>query len=328
MTIPENPQQVGESRTCSGYFRSSHHDPWLTFKDENRTDVEQDGILLCGFRQDAILPYGYFRGREENRMTILIGTSGFSYKDWVGPVYPQDLPKQEWLTHYAGEFRTNELNFSYYRIPNARTLGQMADKVPEGFLFSLKAYQGITHERKDPEPQIAQFKAALTPLIDAKKFACVLAQFPHSFHDTPANRDYLKRVRDGFVDLPVVVEFRSREWINEEIFDELRALDFGFCCVDQPRFKSLVPPVAVATGPVAYVRFHGRNYAKWWKHDEAWERYDYSYSDDELQEWLPKIEQLDEESPLTLVYMNNHWQGQAVNTARQLKTLMESKTGE
>jgi len=256
-------------------------------------------------------------------MSVLIGTSGFSYKDWVGPVYPADLPQQEWLAHYGSEFPTCELNFSYYRIPEVRTLGRMAEKVPEGFLFAIKAYQGITHKREEPEPFMQQFTAALAPLIDAKKFACVLAQFPHSFHANQSNRDYLKRVREGFADLPVVVEFRSREWISERTFDELRELDFGFCCVDQPRFKSLVPPVAVATGPVAYVRFHGRNYDKWWRHDEAWERYDYTYSDEELEEWLPKIRGLDEESPLTLVYMNNHWQGQAVGTARQLKMLIE-----
>jgi uncharacterized protein YecE (DUF72 family) len=67
------------------------------------------------------------------------------------------------------------------------------------------------------------------------------------------------------------------------------------------------------------------HFQKWWQHREAWERYDYSYSDEELEEWLPKIRQLDEESPLTLVYMNNHWQGQAVGTARQLKMLMEER---
>ena len=261
-------------------------------------------------------------------MTVLIGTSGFSYKDWVGPVYPEGLPKQEWLSYYATEFRTNELNFSYYRIPAARTLDQMAAKTPEGFLFAIKAYKGITHEREDPEPQMKQFTAALAPLIEAEKFACVLAQFPHSFHANQANRDYLRRVREGFGDLPVVVEFRSRDWIDERTYDELRDLNFGFCCVDQPRFKNLVPPVAVATGPVAYVRFHGRNRQKWWQHSEAWERYDYSYSDEELQEWLPKINQLDGESPLTLVYMNNHWQGQAVGTARQLKMLMEEDKAE
>ena len=256
-------------------------------------------------------------------MKVLVGTSGFSYKDWVGPVYPEGLPKQEWLSFYADEFPTCELNFSYYRIPDSRTLDRMAAKVPEGFLFSVKAFRGITHEREDPEPQMDEFKAALAPLIDVNKFACVLAQFPHSFHASQANRDYLKRVREGFSDLPVVVEFRSREWIDERTFDELRALELGFCCVDQPRFKSLIPPVAVATGPVAYIRFHGRNYKKWWRHDEAWERYDYSYSDEELMEWVPKIRQLDAEAPLTLVYMNNHWQGQAVSTARQLRTLME-----
>ncbi|MBU0704761.1 MAG: DUF72 domain-containing protein, partial [Chloroflexi bacterium] len=210
-------------------------------------------------------------------MTVLIGTSGFSYKDWVGPVYPKGLPKPEWLPFYAHQFPTCELNFSYYRIPPARTLEQMAAKVPEGFLFTVKAYKGITHEREEPEPQMEQFAAALAPLIEAEKFACVLAQFPYSFHANQANRDYIKRVREGFEGLPVVVEFRSRDWINERTFDELRALDLGFCCVDQPRFENLVPPVAIATGPVAYVRFHGRNRAKWWQHDEAWERYDYTY---------------------------------------------------
>ncbi|HDQ71198.1 MAG TPA: DUF72 domain-containing protein [Chloroflexi bacterium] len=259
-------------------------------------------------------------------MTLLIGTSGFSYKDWVGPVYPEGLPKGEWLPYYAAEFPTCELNFSYYRIPSAKTLAQIGAKVPEGFLFSIKAFRGITHEREEPQPQIAQFTQALEPLIEAKQFACVLLQFPYSFHANPANREYLKQVREGFGDLPAVLEFRSKEWISGQTFDELRALNLGFCCVDQPRFDKLVPPVAVATAPVAYVRFHGRNRAKWWRHDEAWERYDYAYRDEELAEWVPKIEQLDDRAQLTLVYMNNHWQGQAVGAARQLKKLMEEKS--
>jgi uncharacterized protein YecE (DUF72 family) len=256
-------------------------------------------------------------------MTVLIGTSGFSYKDWVGPFYPDGLPKPAWLSFYASHFPTCELNFSYYRIPDAQTLQRMAVKVPDGFLFSLKAYKGITHEREEPMPQMKQLSSAVEPLVDAGKLACVLAQFPHSFHADDANRAYLARVREGLADLPVVVEFRSREWITEETFEQLRSLNLGYCCVDQPRFKSLVPPVAEATGPVAYVRFHGRNYDKWWKHDEAWERYDYTYSDEELAEWVPRIRELDAAAPLTLVYMNNHWQGQAVGTANQLKMLLK-----
>jgi len=111
--------------------------------------------------------------------------------------------------------------------------------------------------------------------------------------------------------------------VSEHIFAELRALNLGFCCVDQPRFSNLIPPIAVVTGPIAYVRFHGRNREKWWQHEEAWERYDYAYSDEELMEWVPKIRQLDAEASLTLVYMNNHWRGQAVGTARQLRSLLE-----
>jgi uncharacterized protein YecE (DUF72 family) len=256
-------------------------------------------------------------------MTVLIGTSGFSFDDWVGPVYPEDLPKREWLSFYAQEFSTCELNFSYYRIPDAKTLSQIAAKVPAEFLFSIKAFRGITHERENPEPLMKQFREALSPLIEQEKFACVLAQFPYSFHATDENRIYLKRVRDGFSDLPVVIEFRSREWITERTFEGLSKLDLSFCCVDQPGFKSLVPPVAVATGPVSYVRFHGRNREKWWQHDEAWERYNYQYSDEELREWVPKIQDLSDETSLTLIYMNNHWQGQAVDSARQMKELMK-----
>lgn len=256
-------------------------------------------------------------------MSVLIGTSGFSYKDWVGPVYPEELSKSEWLTHYAQEFPTCELNFSYYRIPNAWTLQRMAAKVPEGFLFTVKAFRGITHEREDPGALIDEFTGSLRPLVDAGKFACVLLQFPHSFHATGANRIYLSRLSERLGEVPAVVEFRSREWISDRTFDDLRRLGLGFCCVDQPRFRNLVPPVAVATGPVAYVRFHGRNSEKWWQHEEAWERYDYTYTDEELGEWVPKIRELDAEAPLTLVYMNNHWRGQAVGTARQLRFLME-----
>jgi uncharacterized protein YecE (DUF72 family) len=265
---------------------------------------------------------------KEKTLSTLIGTSGFSFKDWVGPVYPPDLPKEDWLRFYAQEFSTCELNFSYYRIPNAWTLERIADKVPQGFLFSIKAYKGITHEREEPEPQIEEFTAALSPLREQGKFATVLAQFPHSFHNTTENRAYLYRIREGFGDLPVVVEFRGRDWITPEIFDWLKKIDYGFCNVDQPQFKRLVPPTDVVTGPVAYVRFHGRNYDKWWHHDEAWERYNYDYSEEELAEWTPKIERMDEEAPLTLVYMNNHWQGQAVTSARRMRRLLQDPVEE
>jgi uncharacterized protein YecE (DUF72 family) len=128
-------------------------------------------------------------------------------------------------------------------------------------------------------------------------------------------------------DLPVVVEFRNRGWVEEGTFDLLQELEFGFCCVDEPRMRGLMPPIAKVTGPMAYVRFHGRNAAKWWQHDHAWERYDYTYSEEELREWVPRIRQLDQQAPLTLVYANNHYRGQSVDTVRKLGNLLAPASG-
>jgi uncharacterized protein YecE (DUF72 family) len=162
----------------------------------------------------------------------------------------------------------------------------------------------------------------LQPLHEAGKLACVLAQFPQSFHPTAENQAYLARLREGLGDLPTVVEFRDAAWVSEETFERLRALGLGFVGVDEPRLKGLVPPVAVATGPVGYVRFHGRNARQWYQHEHAWQRYDYAYSRAELAEWVPKLRALDAAAPLTLVYFNNAWQGQGLANARTLKELL------
>ena len=251
---------------------------------------------------------------------IKLGTSGFSYDDWVGPVYPPDLPKRDWLAYYASRFDTVELNVTYYRLPGRRTAQAWVEKTPPGFTFAVKAYQGLTHERV--EPDFPAFVEALDPLVSSDRLACVLAQFPHSFHPSPHNRSYLERLRRGLGELPAVVEFRDAAWVAPETFQQLEALHLGFCCVDEPRLEGLMPPVARATGPVAYVRLHGRNSAKWWTHEQAWERYDYSYSEEELSEWAPKIRQLEAAAPLTLVYANNHYRGQSVQTIDRLRSLL------
>lgn len=253
---------------------------------------------------------------------IRIGTSGFSYKDWEGPFYPSGLPARDKLSYYAREFDTVEVDSSYYGIPKASTLAAMAAKTPPGFLFCLKAFQGMTHAREDNATVFGQFIDALTPWIEQERLGCVLAQFPSSFRNTPGNRDYLRQLAERMGAIPTVVEFRHRDWITHTTFDLLRSLDLGFCCVDQPRFANLVPPVAVATSAIGYVRLHGRNAAKWWRHDHAWERYDYTYARDELVPWVLKIQQLAETTRATFVYANNHWVGQAIDTARQLRLLL------
>jgi len=253
---------------------------------------------------------------------IRVGTSGFSYRDWEQVFYPEGLPARDRLSFYAREFDTVEINFSYYTIPKASTLAVMAHKTPAGFTFAIKANKGMTHEREDNAQVFERFVEALSPWIRDSRLGCVLAQFPTSFHNTPANRDYLRVFRERMGPVPTVVEFRHRQWVSRDVLALLRELELGFCCVDQPQFRALVPPIAVATSGITYVRFHGRNYQKWWDHKEAWERYDYSYKESELAPWVPKIKRLAEESRQTFVYANNHWQGQAVDTARQLRLLL------
>jgi uncharacterized protein YecE (DUF72 family) len=252
-----------------------------------------------------------------------IGTSGYSYDDWVGPFYPPDLDKKEWLAYYAREFSAVEINFTYYRLPNRWTLANMAKKTPDGFCFTVKASQELTHERGDNAEAFGKFVEALQPLREMAKFGCILAQFPFSFHATPENRDYVRALRERFADLPVVVELRNAAWLGPETFDLLREHRLGFCAVDEPRLPGLIPPVAAVTSEIAYVRFHGRNAAKWWQHEQAYERYDYTYRPAELQEWAPKIKEMAQTAAQTFVFSNNHWQGQAVDTARQLRLLLE-----
>lgn len=254
---------------------------------------------------------------------IWLGTSGYSYDDWRGIFYPADLASGDCLAFYAAEFSAVELNFTYYRMPTADHLREMATCTPEQFRFAVKAHQDITHGRRpDPVP-LAQFRAAVEPLQRQDKLGAVLLQFPHTFHSTEENAGYIRHCAEQLNDMPLVVEFRHSDWLTQRTMAFLRELNVGFCNVDMPVLSGLLPKTAFVTAPTAYVRFHGRNKEKWWKHDQAWERYDYSYSDAELQEWIPRLAQINEQAENLFVFANNHWQGQAVTTIRQLKMLLD-----
>jgi uncharacterized protein YecE (DUF72 family) len=254
---------------------------------------------------------------------IYFGTSGFSYDDWVGNFYPAGIPRHQWLAYYAREFNTCEINSTFYALPKVANIKAMVQKTSEGFLFSVKANQEMTHLRQDNAEVFEAFRQVIEPVIAAGKLGCILAQFPYSFRLTRENWDYLKLLKERMGDLPVVVEFRNAQWLRDEVFGWLRELELGFCCVDEPPLPNLLPPLAEATSAVSYVRFHGRNSTKWWKHEQAYERYDYTYHPQELSEWLPKIKKLDRMSDRTFVFANNHWRGQAVDTIRQLRVMLD-----
>jgi len=259
---------------------------------------------------------------------IYVGTSGFKFDDWKGTFYPPDVPQNKWLTYYGERFNCLEINSSYYRLMPAQTFYYMAQKVPEGFQFAVKAYGGLTHEPADATADDARaFIDSLQPLIEASKFGCVLAQFPNRFRNTEENRQYLIEFKERLEGLPVVIEFRHREWAEEAVFPFLRENGLGYCAVDEPRFRSLMPPIAVATSGIGYVRFHGRNAEKWFKGDNK-TRYDYLYSEDELREWVPKIKTLDQQAERVYVFMNNCYAGKAATNAGQMREILQKELGD
>ncbi|MFN8547681.1 MAG: DUF72 domain-containing protein [Candidatus Eisenbacteria bacterium] len=252
---------------------------------------------------------------------IWIGTSGYSFKDWVGPFYPPGTKAADML-EYQRQFPAVEVNASYYRLPTADTFRRMAARTPPDFRFTVKFHRALTHDLdRDPEAMRA-FLRAIEPLEASGRFHGALAQFPWAFRDTPANRDYLRMLRDRYRVLPLFVEFRHASWAHPGAFDFLRAIEAGFCAVDEPRLTGLFPPLVEATTPVAYVRFHGRNEASWWGGDNA-ERYNYLYSEEELREWAEKIRALETKSREVLVFFNNCHSGRAAQNAKRMAELLD-----
>lgn len=255
-------------------------------------------------------------------MVIWIGTAGYSYDDWIGPVYPLNMKKKDMLEYYSGFFSMVEINFTYYQIPNPFIFAQFIKKTPPGFRFVVKAHRSFTHDRIKEEIKGHTFCQALEPLQAEGRLGAVLLQFPWSFKNNQENRDYLKWVVTCLPDLQLVVEFRHVSWIKKPIFTLLSHLQLGYVCVDEPPLKELVPPVVATTSSTGYLRFHGQNQKSWWRPKKPYERYNYLYSQEELEEWLPGIEKLKAGCTNLYVSFNNHYQGKAFQNAKTLTTLL------
>jgi uncharacterized protein YecE (DUF72 family) len=257
-------------------------------------------------------------------MTYYCGTSGFSYDDWAGVYYPPGLPRNSWLNHYAAEFNALELNTTYYALPPVSTMESLIRRTGDSFLFAVKANQEMTHKRQQGEGLFQAFLKSIAPIANSRKLGCILAQFPYSFGLNVENRNYLDKFHAWLRQYPLVFEFRNSAWLDPVILDWLKERNIGFCCVDEPQLPRLLPPVAEVTADIGYVRFHGRNEAKWRNGQQPWERYDYTYTAAELAEWIPKIVQIGRKADRTFIFANNHWKSQAVNTIRQVQSMLDA----
>jgi len=255
--------------------------------------------------------------------SILVGTSGYSYADWVGSFYPEDIDKKDQLTYYSREFNTVEINFTYYSLPHPRIFENMSKKVTGDFIFSVKAHSSITHTRDIREEEILKFTDSLSPLASQNRLGPILLQFPWAFKFSRSNLDYLSRVREIFSGLELCAEFRNSSWLGDATISHLKSLDMGFCNVDEPGLEGLLPPTSIATSSTGYIRFHGRNSSNWWRPKQSYMRYDYLYNAEELGEWVPRVREVTANTGKTFIYFNNHYKAQAVRSAKILQGLME-----
>lgn len=250
---------------------------------------------------------------------IWVGTSGYAYQDWHGPFYPAGLPAGERLAYYAREFRCVEINSSFYRQPSAAQSARVASKAPPDFRFAVKVYGGLTHDHlAATRADFRTFQRGLEPYRERGVLAAVLAQFPNAFRPGPDTEAHLRRLREEWPELPLAVELRHGDWAAERTERLLRELAIAWCGVDEPDLPGLMPRSLSITATIAYARFHGRNASHWYRHDQAWERYDYRYRPDELKEWLPRLKRAASETDDVYVFFNNHYEAQAVLDAREL----------
>lgn len=256
-----------------------------------------------------------------------VGVAGWSYPDWEGIVYPK-TPRVDGLAYLTRYFDTIEVNSPFYRIPTAKTTSSWARRASANpnFRFTLKLFQGFTHDRNASVEDERAFKDALVPLVDAGVMGGLLLQFPWSFKNEPKSRSYLSELFDRFDGYPLILEVRHASWNDRELYELLERRAVGFCNIDQPLIGRSIAPTDKATGPVGYVRLHGRNYQDWFREGAGRDaRYDYLYSDAELDPWMEKISEVSENASETYVITNNHFRGQAVVNALQIRSRIERR---
>jgi uncharacterized protein YecE (DUF72 family) len=173
---------------------------------------------------------------------------------------------------------------------------------------------------------VAQFKEGLWPLLRARKLGCVLMQFPWTFRYTEENREHLIAVRRAFHEFPLVAEMRHGSWTQQEALGTLIDYHIGFANIDQAAYTKAMPPGAFLTSSIGYVRLHGRNPQDWQREfgraPEPLAAHDYLYSSEELLEWKPRIDEIQQHAAMTFVFANNDVGGKAVVNALQLAQML------
>ncbi len=262
---------------------------------------------------------------------------------------PRQRPKGfDELSYYAEHFDTVEVNSTFYGQPRVEVCRGWTRRTPPGFEFSVKLYQKFTHpgmfkqrlERSMPadaldsrqvildelarpnQADLDEFRRGIEPLASSGKLGALLAQFPPSFKDAPASRDYLADLVRAFSGHPVAVELRHRSWSDRvgETLSLLNELGAAWVQIDEPKFhfsirQNHLPNVQ----GFYYMRLHGRNAENWWRHEKSEDRYDYLYAESELKEFSETADAARRLVKKLYLYTNNHFSAKSVANAAMIK---------
>ncbi|GMV94223.1 MAG: hypothetical protein AMXMBFR82_40010 [Candidatus Hydrogenedentota bacterium] len=262
---------------------------------------------------------------------IRVGTAGWSYEDWKGVVYPKGMSRSlHPLTYLAQFMDTVEVNSSFYHPPNPKHTESWVRKVAENanFMFTFKLWKRFTHQRDTfaTDAEVRQYQEGIAPVAGAGKLGAILIQFPWSFRRTRESRKWLAQVLDTFACYPLALEIRHESWNVPEVYEGLASREIAFCNIDQPVFSDSIKPSDKVTARVGYVRLHGRNAKDWFRKDAGRDdRYNYLYSRDELADWLTMVRRMRQRAKSIYVITNNHFEGQAVVNAFELKHALEDR---
>ncbi len=238
-------------------------------------------------------------------MKFYIGCSGYFYWNWKGKFYPSELKPSQWFDYYSKIFNTVEINSTFYNFPKEKNLKNWYKKSPDNFVFSVKVHRSITHIKKlvDVKDMLDNFYSSIKNSLK-EKLGAVLFQLPPSYRYSKENMERIASViNQDFIN---VVEFRDRDWWNDEVYQFLKEKNITFCSVSAPD----LPEDLIKTSSNIYLRFHGK---------ENW--YRYRYTDNELINWSKKI--LEKDADSCFIYFNNDYNAYAPDNAIRLKELID-----
>ena len=289
---------------------------------------------------------------------LRIGTSGWNYPSgrgtWNGVFYPMSRTRGKTfdeLGYYAEHFDTVEVNSTFYGQPRREVSRGWVRRTPPGFEFSIKLYQKFTHPKmfesrvresieatlhpenpssdeavsalvRPNQADVDEFRRGIDPLAESGKMGALLAQFPPSFKNGDAERDYLADLLRAFGGYRLAVELRHRSWSDR--FSETLTLLNGFQAawvqIDEPKFRfSIRQNYLPNVEGFYYLRLHGRNVDQWWRHSKTEDRYDYLYSAEELKEFTDIAGAARELVKKVYMYTNNHFSAKSVANATMIK---------